>query len=83
MELNLNNINSQFSSNENNSNNTFNIKSKNSTKIMFINQHINDAKNEDNSSLYFQMNINMKDNNNTNKQEYTNIYNSSEKQKNL
>ena len=78
MELNLNNINSQFSSNENNNNNTFNIKSKNSTKIMFINQNINDAKNNDNSSLYFQMNINMKDNN---KQEYTNIYNSSEKQK--
>ena len=80
MELNLNNINSQFSLNENknNNNNTFNIKSKNSTKIMFINQNINDAKNDDNSSLYFQMNINMKDNN---KQEYTKNYNSSEKQK--
>ena len=73
----INNINSKYSSND--IYNKFNIKFKNNSKMMnpHQNYNINHIQN-DNSSLYFQMNLNMKDNN---KKQYTSIYSSSGKQK--
>ena len=77
IDFNLNNVNSEFFSNDNNKYD--NLKLKNNSKIINVNPNINKIHN-DNLSLYFQMNINMKDNNNNNKQEYKNIYNSTGKQ---
>ena len=77
LNLNLNNIDSEFFPN-NNENNNLILKS--NSNIMNLNHNIDNIQN-DNLSLYFQMNMNMKDNNN-NKIEYkNNIYNSTGKQK--
>ena len=63
-ELNFNNINSEYILNENN-NASFNLKSKDISKVIPFNSDLN--------SLYFQMN-------NTNKEKYKNFYNSTGKQ---
>ena len=85
IEFNLKNINSKYGSNDNN--NTFNPKKKTNAKINLINQDMNNINNINNNnnnnipSMYFQMNINMKE---KNKEDYNNkIYNSCGKQKNF